>query len=163
MRAGNLYLTLQDALALAIENNLAVELQRYGLETANSEAMRAKGGGALRGLSYTLSEVPAGVGGPLSPLVTGAAAAGRAAAAASIGTNALESSLLAEPQTNLSIQGTVPQSSGTSVPVFDRSITGQLNWTHQTTQEVNYFSYLANALVTNTTLANAGVQQYRRR
>jgi len=159
MRAGNLYLTLQDALALAIENNLAVELQRYGLETANTEAVRAKGGGGLRGLSYTLSEAPAGVGGPLSPLVTGAAAAGRAAAAASIGTNALEGSLLSEPQTNLSIQGTVPQSSGTPVPIFDRSITGQLNWTHQTTQEVNYFSYLTNALVTNTTLANAGVQQ----
>src|SRR6266853_1299392 len=40
IRAGNLYLSLEDALALAIENNLDVELQRYQFATANTERLR---------------------------------------------------------------------------------------------------------------------------
>ncbi len=159
IRAGNLYLTLQDALALAIENNLAVEVQRYGIAAASAETLRAKGGGALRGLNYTLSEVPAGVGGPLSPLVTGTAATSRVGTGTSVATNALGTNLLSEPQANLSIQGSVPQSSGPSVPIFDRAFTGQFNWTHQTAPQINYNSYLANALISNITLANAGIQQ----
>ena len=75
MRAGNLYLSLEDALALAIENNLDIELQRYLLPVANSELLRAQGGGTLRGLNFTLSEVPVGTGGPTSSLLTTAAAA----------------------------------------------------------------------------------------
>jgi len=67
LRAGNLYLSLSDALGLAIENNLDVELQRYALPTAGAELLRAKGGGVVRGLNYTLAEVPTGVGGPVSP------------------------------------------------------------------------------------------------
>jgi outer membrane protein len=159
LRAGNLYLTLQDALALAIENNLAVELQRYGLTAGNAEAWRAKGGGALRGLNYTLSEVPAGVGGPLSPVVTSSAGASRVGSGTSVASNALGTNLLSEPQTNLSMQGTVSQSAGPAVPLFDRAVTGQFNWTHQTAPQVNYNSYLANALVSNITAANAGIQQ----
>src|SRR5580704_5923128 len=73
LRAGNIYLSLSDAIALAIENNLDVELQRYNMPTANSELLRAKGGGLLRGFSYNLAEAPLGVGGPASPLVTSAA------------------------------------------------------------------------------------------
>ena len=45
IRAGNLYLSLQDALALAIENNLDIELQRSALPVADAELLRAKGGG----------------------------------------------------------------------------------------------------------------------
>ena len=33
LRAGRLYLSLQDAVALALENNLDIELQRYGPES----------------------------------------------------------------------------------------------------------------------------------
>ena len=70
IRAGNLYLSLQDALALAIENNLDIELQRYMLPMGDTELLRAKGGGVTRGLNYTLLEVPVGPGGPLSPVPT---------------------------------------------------------------------------------------------
>src|ERR1039458_1864176 len=58
LRAGNIYLSLSDAIALAIENNLDVELQRYNMPTADSEVLRAKGGGLLRGFSYNLAEMP---------------------------------------------------------------------------------------------------------
>ena len=74
IRAGNLYLSLQDALALAIENNLDIELQRYLLPVGDTELLRTKGGGVTRGLNFTLLEVPVGTGGPLSALPTTAAA-----------------------------------------------------------------------------------------
>jgi outer membrane protein len=86
-----------------------------------------------------------------------AAAAGRATSGASVATNALELGALAQPQANLSIQGAVPQSSGPAVPAFDPSFVAALNWTHQTAPQVALQSYGTNALVTNTTLANAGI------
>jgi outer membrane protein TolC len=160
MRAGNLYLSLQDALALAIENNLDIELGRYQFPVAGAEALRTKGGGTTRGLNYTLSEAPLGVGGPLSPLVTSAATAGRAGTGTSVATNASELGVLGEPQDNLSIFGTIPQSVGTAVPIYDPAFVGQLNWTHQTTPQANLLNTGgAGSLVTNSLLANAGIQQ----
>ena len=97
----------QDALALAIENNLDIELQRYMLPVATPNCCARRGGGVTRGLNYTLLEVPTGTGGPLSPVPTNAAAAGRATAGSSIATNALGLNVLGEPQVNLSIQGTI--------------------------------------------------------
>jgi len=159
IRAGNLYLSLQDALSLAIENNLDVELQRFGIPIGTTELLRTQGGGLTRGLSYILAEVPTGVGGTISPVVTTPAAVGRATAGSSVATNALELGVLGAPQTNLSITGTVPQSIGTAVPIYDPALVGQLNWTHQTTPQLNYNANGTNALVTNTTVANAGIQQ----
>jgi outer membrane protein TolC len=159
IRAGNLYLSLQDALSLAIENNLDIELQRYLLPTGDAELLRTKGGGLTRGLNYTLAEVPSGTGGPLSAVPTNAAVAGRATAGSSIATNALALNVLGEPQTNYSIQGTIGQSNGTAVPIFDPVLFGQLNWTHQTTPLTSITQTGSNTLVTGTTLFNAGVQQ----
>jgi outer membrane protein len=65
MRAGNLYLTVQDALALAIENDLNLELDRYGTLGALSALERAKAGGPLRGVpnsSQQVSSIDAGLG-----------------------------------------------------------------------------------------------------
>ncbi len=45
IRAGNLYLSVQDALALAIENNLDLEIDRYGPALAQSALQRARAGG----------------------------------------------------------------------------------------------------------------------
>jgi len=159
IRAGNLYLSLQDALALAIENNLDIELQRYQFPIAGSELLRAKGGGITRGLNYTLTEAPLGVGGPLSPLVTNAAAAGTAVAGTSVATNASELGVLGEPQDNLSVLGTVPQSAGTAIPIFDPYLVGQLDWTHTSAPQVNPLSYGTPNLVTKSLIANAGVTQ----
>jgi len=67
--------------------------------------------------------------------------------------------VLGEPQANLSLLGSVAQSVGTTVPIFDPAVSGQLNWTHQTAPQISAASYGVNALVTNTTLANAGIEQ----
>ncbi|SPE40865.1 Outer membrane efflux protein [Candidatus Sulfopaludibacter sp. SbA3] len=159
MRAGNLYLSLQDALALAIENNLDIELQRFNLPAADAELLRARGGGLTRGVNFNLAEVPAGVGGPLSPLVVNRAAAGSATSGTAVAANALELGVLGEPITNLSVQGAIAQSNGTAVPVYDPSLVGQLNLAHTTTPETSILSYGTNALVSNSTVANAGLQQ----
>ena len=159
MRAGNLYLSVQDALALAIENNLDIELQRFALPQGDTDWLRAKGGGLTRGLNFTLAEVPTGVGGPLSPVLTNAASAGRATAGTSVATNALELGVLGEPLTNLLLQGTIPQSNGTAIPSYDPTVVGQLNWTHQTTPQTSTVITGSNSLVTATTLFNAGIQQ----
>lgn len=159
IRAGNLYLSLSDALALAIENNLDIELQRYLFPVANAELLRTKGGGLTRGLNFTLLEVPVGTGGPLSPVPTTAAAAGRATAGSAVTTNALGLNALGEPQVNDSIQGTIAQSNGTAIPNYDPFATAQLNWTHQTTPQTSTASYGTSALVTGTTNYNAGLQQ----
>ena len=46
---GKLMLKLEDAIALAIENNLDVEVARYELPKAQADFLRSKGGGAARG------------------------------------------------------------------------------------------------------------------
>ena len=159
IRAGNLYLSLQDALALAIENNLDIELQRFNLPIAATELTRTRGGGIIRGLNYNLLEVPAGVGGPLSPLVVNRANTTTATSGASVAANALELGVLGEPITNLSMLGTVGQSNGTAVPLYDPAVFGTLNWAHTTTPEASILGTGTNTLVTNGFNANAGFQQ----
>ena len=51
IRAGKLYLTVQDAIALAIENNLDLEVDRYGPLNAEWQVERAQAGGPLRGVN----------------------------------------------------------------------------------------------------------------
>ncbi len=48
IRGGNLYLSAQDAIALALENNLDIAIQRYGPYLAREDLRRAQGGGVLR-------------------------------------------------------------------------------------------------------------------
>lgn len=50
IRAGNLYLSLEDAIAVALENNLDIELSRYGPQIAQADYLRARAGGLLRGV-----------------------------------------------------------------------------------------------------------------
>jgi outer membrane protein len=69
VREGKLYLTLQDAIALALENNLDIETERYNLTLASTDVVRAAGGGSLRGIDYGIQLTQNGVGGPGSPLL----------------------------------------------------------------------------------------------
>lgn len=159
IRAGNLYLSQADALALAIENNLDVVLDRFSFQIADADLTRAKGGGLLRGIPFTIAEAPTGAGGPLSPIATNPASATSVTTGTTITTNALELGALGEPQTSLSMQGAIPQSTGTPVPIFDPSLVGGFNWLHQTTPEVNVQSYGTPSLVSNGFTADAGLVQ----
>jgi outer membrane protein TolC len=48
MRSGNIYLSLQDAIALALENNLDIEYHRYDRRQAETDQLRASAGQLLR-------------------------------------------------------------------------------------------------------------------
>jgi outer membrane protein len=159
IRSGNLYLSLSDAIALAIENNLDIELQRFSIPVADTDVVRAQGGGTLRGVPFILAEAPAGVGGPLSPLVTNPASASSVTPGTAVATNPLELGVLGEVQTNLSVQGTLPQSNGTPVTIFDPALVGQLNWTHQTTPQTNMVVTGTNSLISGIGNANVGIAQ----
>jgi outer membrane protein len=61
MRAGNLYLSARDVVALAIENNIDVEIQRYGPLLAQQILLRARAGGALRSVGLGVASGPQSV------------------------------------------------------------------------------------------------------
>jgi len=65
-----MYLSLPDAIALALENNLDIETQRFLPRIAQTDIQRAKGGGLLRGLSLLVNEPAPGIGGPNGPAVS---------------------------------------------------------------------------------------------
>jgi len=56
IRAGKLYLTAQDAIALALENNIDVEVARYNPLIAAWQLERAQAGGALPGVPSGASQ-----------------------------------------------------------------------------------------------------------
>ena len=56
MRAGTLYLTVQDAIALALENNIDLEVSRYNPFVSTWQVERAEAGGALPGVPSTASQ-----------------------------------------------------------------------------------------------------------
>ncbi len=57
-----LYLSLADALALAIENNLDLAWARYSPQSAGNDVMRAKSGAQLRGVQNQISVLSTGIG-----------------------------------------------------------------------------------------------------
>jgi outer membrane protein TolC len=123
VRNGKIYLSLYDAIALAIENNLDVEVSRYNLSIAGTETLRASGGGDLRGIDYTVAESPTGVGGPGSPLLNAAAST---VTPSTPTVNDLTSlNVLTETQTNLSVQGPSGYAAGPTVPTYEPTFVGQ--------------------------------------
>jgi outer membrane protein len=65
MHDGKLYLSLNDAIALALENNLDIAIARYNLNIADTDILRAKAGAAILGVpSGIVQNTPGGgVGG----------------------------------------------------------------------------------------------------
>ena len=61
VRAGNLYLSAQDVIALALENNVDIAIQRYGPYLAREVLRRASGGGFLRDVGVPITAGPVSV------------------------------------------------------------------------------------------------------
>jgi len=158
IRAGQLYLSLSDAIALALENNLDMELERYLPRIAESDIQRAKGGGLLRGLSLLVNEPPPGIGGPNGPLLTTLTAS--STPSAPVNTNFSDVALITQQQNDLAITGALPLSSGPAIPQYDPTISGQINWAHESTPEYNpLITGSSNWLVTNNVNGNVGWTQ----
>src|SRR4051812_43314986 len=71
VRGGNLYLSVADVIALTLENNLDIAVQRYGPFLARENLRRAEGGTLLRGNI----DIPI-ASGPISVSTTGISANG---------------------------------------------------------------------------------------
>jgi len=121
IRDGKLYLTLDDAIALALENNLDVETERYNLELANTDEVRAKGGGNLRGIDYTIAQVANGVGGPGSPLLN--AATTNTNPTTPTVTDLTSLNALTPATTNLA-ETSFAYATGPNIPLFDPQLIG---------------------------------------
>ena len=144
LRTGQIYLSLDDAIALAIENNLDVDVQRSLPVFAKADVLRAKSGTIVRGLTLTVREGPVGVGGPSSPVLTGAID----------NTNSQSDVSLALGQ--LPGLGSPVFSTGSRLPVYDSFVTGQYGWFHNTTPQTSQANFAVNSLVTGTTIFNTG-------
>jgi outer membrane protein len=156
LRGGKLYLSLDDCIALAIENNLDVELQRYSFPTADSDLLRARGGGATRGLPLTVNLLPQGIGGPQSPLLN--LPASGSTPTTTVPTTLTELAAIVPSQTSPAITaGTL--SAGSPIPQFDPALTGSITAEHQSTPEANELVAGTSVLTTNTTTGNLGLTQ----
>src|SRR5271157_3857832 len=61
LRGGNLYLSAQDVIALALENNLDIAVQRYGPFLSQEVLRRAQSGGLLRATDVPVAAGPTSV------------------------------------------------------------------------------------------------------
>src|SRR5208282_331380 len=96
MRDGKLYLSLNDAIALALENNLDVAIARYNLNIADTDVLRAKAGATILGVNAgVVQNTPGGGIGGIGASA-GASTGGTSLGAGGIGagTNGLVSSTL---------------------------------------------------------------------
>jgi outer membrane protein len=155
MRAGQLYLSLGDAIALALENNLDIELERYLPRIATTDITRAEGGGLPRGLSLLVNEAPPGIGGPSGPLLTTLTSSPTPAPV--VNSNFSDVALITEQQNDLSVTGALPLSTGSAIPQYDPTISGLVNWAHQSTTEFNpLITGASNWLVSSNFNGNVG-------
>src|SRR3989449_5956917 len=148
-RDGKLYLTLQDAITLALEDNLDIELERYGPRIADSDLMRARAGSLLRGVPLTVLEGPNGVGGPVeTPPGSSPPLTPSSSAIINAGGN--------PAQDDLSITGATPLSTGPPVPLRDPVLTGTISPGYSDTPQASQFLTGGNSLIGHTLTGNFG-------
>src|SRR5579864_2865512 len=94
MHDGKLYLSLNDAIALALENNLDIAIARYNLNIADTDVLRAKAGASILGvpLGVVQNTPGGGVGGLGGQIGSGTGGTTVGAAGAGAGAAGLTSS-----------------------------------------------------------------------
>ncbi|WP_419806379.1 TolC family protein [Terriglobus sp.] len=135
VRDGKLYLSLHDAIALAVENNLDVEVSRYNILLADTDLIRAKGGGNLRGLDYNITQTSPGVGAQTSPLLNAATNGTTAAAAPQVTDLSQITQAGNTTQQTLSSTNSLAYAPGPQVPLFDPIVTAQAGYLRRSDQK----------------------------
>jgi outer membrane protein TolC len=120
VRAGNLYLSAQDVIDLALENNLDIEIQRYGPLLNKEVTLRALSGNILRDVGTTVAP------GPTSVSTAGVATNASGGATTVAGAGASSS-------------GGLVTSVGPTVPSLDPSLSLFGSWGHFTSPTSNTF------------------------
>lgn len=139
---GKIYLSLSDAITLALENNYDLAIARYNLDIADTDILRARSGSLLRGVNSGL--VTNTLGGTSSTLTVGGGPGGTSAGAATGATGLV-----------ISTDG-----AGPLPPNYDPYLTGTLQWERASTPQSNtLFSGGKTKLTTNTDQYNFGYNQ----
>ncbi len=127
MRDGKIYLSIDDAVALTLENNLDIDIARYNLNIADADYLRAKSGANILGINTGIVQnTPGGgVGGLGGTVGSGTGGTTVAAGGAGTGTNGLVSSTLGI---------------GSVITSFDPVLTGTLQLDKNDTESVSVFS-----------------------
>jgi outer membrane protein len=141
VRAGNLYLSAQDVIALALENNLDIEIQRYGPLLAREVTKRAKGGGILRNVGVGVAAGPQSVSlTGVSLTASGGANTGNAGA-------------------GVSSSGGIITQLGPPIPLLDPQLNFFSQFAHTTSPESNTQLTGTTALILNTRTYQAQYQK----
>ncbi len=136
VKDGKIYLSLADALALAIENNYDIAIARYDLDIADTDILRTKTGATPLGAPSGL--VTGTLGGSTSSLSTGGGPGGTTVGSGGAGSGASGLTL-------------TTAGAGPTPANFDPSVTGTMQWERATQPQVNtLFSGGLKALTTNT-------------
>lgn len=143
IRSGLLYLTAQDAISLALENNIDLEVDRYNPVIAAWNLERSQAGGTLPG-------VPS-LGGLGGSVANGQGVAGSQAAAGVAGGNAGNA---AGNGGNVTISQIGP-----ITQVLDPSFQESSLWSHTTTPEPNATQSITSVLVDTTHIYTGTYQQ----
>jgi outer membrane protein TolC len=144
LRDGKIYLSLADAVALALENNYDIEIARINLDIADTDILRSKAGGALRGVSTGL--VTNTIGGTTSTIQGGGGPGGTSSGAGG-GAAGFQGIVL----------GT---NGGGPLPINrDPSLTGTIQYDALNQQQTTTFLTGTNTLQQNTGTYNFGYQQ----
>ncbi|HEX3470976.1 MAG TPA: TolC family protein [Silvibacterium sp.] len=144
MKGGKLYLSLSDAVMLALENNYDIAIQRFNLDIADTDILRTRSGALFLGVNSGL--VTGTLGGPGTTVSSGGGPGGTSVAAGGAGAGAGGLSLT----TN----------GGGPLPVdMDPVLTGQIQLQRQSTQELNPLFSGSSKLNQNTNTYNFGYSQ----
>ena len=147
MRDGKLYLSLKDAIELALEDNLDLAIARYNLPIANTDILRTKAGGFFRGVNTGVVQgTPGGGVGGFGTGAPGAGAGGTTGGAGGAGAGA--SGL---------VQSTL--GTGTVVSSYDPFINLNGGENHLTSPEANRQNYGVESLQANTGQFNVSLSQ----
>src|SRR5579872_6792361 len=127
VRGGNLYLSAQDVIALVLENNLDIAIQRYGPFLAREVLRRTEGGNILRSIDAPVLPGPQSVS--LSGVSLGGSGLASGAGVGSI--------------------GTIVTQAGPAPPNLDPNLFASFNLGHLTSPQTNLTANATNVLTSD--------------
>jgi outer membrane protein TolC len=143
IREGKLYLSIRDAIQLALENNLDLAIARYNLPIADTDILRTKAGAAFRGVNTGVVQTTQTGGGGGG---AGAGAGGTSSGAGGAGAGA-----------GGFVQNTL--GGGSLVSSYDPEVLSTVNLGHVVIPEYNLQTYGVPSLEVNTINANGSYLQ----
>ncbi len=142
IRNGKLYLSIRDAIDLALENNLDLAIARYNLPIADTDILRTQAGGFFRGVNTGVVQTTQTGGGGGGGAGAGGTSSGAGGAGAGAGGF---------------VQNTL--GGGAAVSSFDPEIIATANLGHSVLPEYNLQTYGVPSLEENTINANGSYLQ----